>query len=55
MKRIIKILRDRAGATAIEYSLICGLIAIAGVAAMKGIGGQLETTFNNTSSIMANK
>jgi pilus assembly protein Flp/PilA len=47
--------RDESGATAIEYALICGLIAVAAVTAMQGIGGQLSTTFNSTSSLMANE
>ena len=46
--------RDRTGATAIEYAILVGLIAIAAVAAMQGIGDQLGTTFNSTSSTMAN-
>jgi pilus assembly protein Flp/PilA len=46
--------RDQTGATAIEYALICGLIAVAAVTAMQGLGGQLSTTFNSTSSYMAN-
>lgn len=52
--RLRELLRDRRAATAIEYGLIAALISVAAVAAMQGIGGQLETTFNNTSSIMAN-
>ena len=48
------LLRESKGATALEYAIIAGLISVAAVAAMQGIGGQLETTFNNTSSIMAN-
>jgi pilus assembly protein Flp/PilA len=48
-----KLIRDEAGATAIEYGLIAALIAIAAIAAMQGLGGQLRTTFGNTSSVMA--
>lgn len=55
MRIIGRLGRDEAGATAIEYALICGLIAVAAVTAMQGIGGQLSTTFNSTSSIMANE
>ena len=39
-------------ATAIEYGLIAALIAAAAIAAMKGLGNQLKTTFNNVSSNM---
>ncbi len=52
MKFIAKMLRDEAGATAIEYGLIAALIAVAAIAAMQGLGGALTTTFNNTSSAM---
>ena len=53
MKFINKLIRDEAGATAIEYGLIAALIAVAAIAAMQGLGGQLKTTFNTTSSAMA--
>ena len=52
MKFINKLIRDEAGATAIEYGLIAALIAVAAIAAMQGLGGALQTTFQNTSSSM---
>ena len=53
MRLMTKLLRDEAGATAIEYGLIAALIAVAAIAAMQGLGGQLSATFNNTSSSMS--
>jgi len=53
MKFINKLLRDEAGATAIEYGLIAALIAVAAITAMQGLGNQLKTTFNTTSSAMS--
>ena len=53
MKFIKKLLRQEDGATAIEYGLIAALIAIAAIAAMQGLGSQLTSTFNTTSSAMA--
>ncbi len=53
MKFINKLFRDEAGATAIEYGLIAALIAVAAITAMQGLGNQLKTTFNTTSSAMA--
>jgi pilus assembly protein Flp/PilA len=53
MKFLRKIVRDNAGATAIEYGLIAALIAVAAISAMQGLGSQLKTTFNTTSSSMA--
>jgi len=53
MKLIRKMLRDESGATAIEYGLIVALVSIAAISAMQGLGNQLNTTFNTTSSVMA--
>ena len=53
MKFIKKFVRDTKAATAIEYGLIAALIAVAAISAMQGLGSQLETTFNTTSSAMA--
>ena len=53
MHNIKNLIRDKAGATAIEYGLIAALIAVAAIAAMQGLGGALQATFNNTSSSMA--
>ncbi len=53
MKFIKKLVRNEEGATAIEYGLIAALIAVAAISAMQGLGEQLESTFNTTSSTMA--
>lgn len=53
MKFIKQLARDDAGATAIEYGLIAALIAVAAITAMQGLGTQLNSTFNTTSSAMA--
>ena len=52
MKFIKKFFRNEEGATAIEYGLIAALIAVAAITAMNGLGDQLQTTFNTTSSQM---
>jgi pilus assembly protein Flp/PilA len=52
MKNFRKLFKDRKGATAIEYGLIAALIAVAAISAMQGLGSQLKTTFNTTSSAM---
>jgi len=49
MKFFQNLLRDEAGATAIEYGLIAALIAVAAIAAMSSLGTQLSTTFNKVS------
>ena len=48
-----KILKNKKGATAIEYGLIAALIAVAAVTAMGGLGNTLKGTFNNVSTKMA--
>jgi pilus assembly protein Flp/PilA len=47
MAKLLKILKNEEGATAIEYGLIAALIAVAAIAAMGNIGNNLKTTFNN--------
>lgn len=47
-----KLIRDEAGATAIEYGLIAALIAVAAITAMQGLGTQLGTTFTEVSTKM---
>jgi pilus assembly protein Flp/PilA len=52
MKKLVGLIRDRRGATAIEYGLIAALIAVAAITAMSALGNQLTTTFNNVSNNM---
>jgi len=54
MSIFTNLLRDDAGATAIEYGLIVALIAIGIISAVQGIGEQVSTTFSTTSESMAN-
>ncbi|MES2533918.1 MAG: Flp family type IVb pilin [Pseudomonadota bacterium] len=44
---IAKFLRDEEGATAIEYGLIAGLIAVAIVGTVTSVGGQLNALFES--------
>ena len=53
MQFIKNLIRDEEGATAIEYGLIAALIAVAAIAAMQGLGGQLSNTFTTVSTKMA--
>ena len=50
MAKLVKLLRNADGATAIEYGLIAALIAVAAIGAMQGIGTKLNSTFNNVST-----
>jgi pilus assembly protein Flp/PilA len=42
--------RDESGATAIEYGLIAGLIAVVIIAAVTTLGGNLSTTFTEVAT-----
>jgi pilus assembly protein Flp/PilA len=53
MRFIKSMLRDEAGATAIEYGLIAALIAVAAVTAMTGLGEEIGATFNEVESELA--
>lgn len=50
MKAFRSLLRDDAGATAIEYGLIAALIAVAIIAGATSVGTNLGTTFSNVAS-----
>ena len=50
MKIFQNLLRDEAGATAIEYGLIAALIAVAAIAAMGALGDSLTNTFSTVST-----
>ncbi|MEM6475694.1 MAG: Flp family type IVb pilin, partial [Pseudomonadota bacterium] len=52
MKFFNKLARDEQGATAIEYGLIAALIAVAAIAAMQSLGGQLNDTFSEVATNM---
>jgi pilus assembly protein Flp/PilA len=40
-----RFIKDESGATAIEYGLIAALIAVAIIAALKGVSGELNSLF----------
>ncbi|WP_293390295.1 Flp family type IVb pilin [Nevskia sp.] len=54
IKRIQNFLRDDEGASAVEYGLIVGLIAIGIVATLLLIGPQLNTLFTKTNTALTN-
>ena len=45
-----KFFNDGAGATAIEYGLIAGLIAVALIGGASALGGNISNTFNFVST-----
>lgn len=53
MRNFLHLIRDKKGATAIEYGLIAALIAVAAITAMQGLGTSLNSTFTNVSTAMS--
>ena len=54
MDKVTEFLRDEEGASAVEYGLIVGLIAIATIAALVLMGGGLNNLFNKASGQLTN-
>lgn len=50
MVHLLRLLRDRRGANAIEYALVAGLISIAAVAAFNVLGTNITSMYTNVSN-----
>jgi pilus assembly protein Flp/PilA len=44
--------RDQRGATAVEYTLIASLIAVAAIASMRSVGGKVSNVLTNVGTAM---
>ncbi|MEG8098921.1 Flp family type IVb pilin [Candidatus Liberibacter brunswickensis] len=55
MNIIKNFLKDKSGATAIEYGLLASLIAVAIIASVTTMGTKLSDTFNNISNGLGKK
>lgn len=53
MTTINRLINDESGATAIEYGLIAGLVAVAIIAALTALGGSLSDLFTDISDTVA--
>lgn len=49
-----KLFKDESGASAVEYSLLLGLIAMVVVVAITAVGTSLSTLFSNAATLVAN-
>jgi pilus assembly protein Flp/PilA len=49
---LCSLLRDKNGATAIEYGLIAALISVAIITAVTAVGTNLTTTFSNVANAL---
>ncbi|MBS0222847.1 MAG: Flp family type IVb pilin [Proteobacteria bacterium] len=48
-----RIMKNTDGATAIEYTLIISLIAVAAIASMRTVGGKVSNVLSNTTTAMS--
>ena len=48
-----RLAKDQRGATAIEYTLIASLIAVAAIASMRSVGNKVGNVLNNVSHAMS--
>ena len=53
MNMIKRFINDESGATAIEYGLIAGLVAVAIIAALTALGGSLNNLVSDISDTVA--
>jgi len=53
-KALWKLLRDRAGPTAIEYGLIAALVAVVTIGGLTSIGTNLNSLFDETGEKIPN-
>ena len=54
MNKVMKFLKEEDGASAIEYGLIAGLVAVAIIVALGKLGGNLSTMFDNIANKLPN-
>ena len=47
-----RLMKNEHGATAIEYTLIASLIAVAGIVAFTTVGGKIQNVMTNTANVM---
>ena len=48
-----RLMKNDQGATAIEYTLIASLIAVAAITAMRTVGGKVTNVLNNVANAMS--
>ena len=52
MPLVAKFLKDKSGATAIEYGLIAAGISVAIIAVVQGLGSKLNSTFTSVQNAL---
>jgi len=51
---IRKLIADSTGTAAVEYGLICGLMVVGLLAGVQGLGAEVGSSFNDTSTKIHN-
>jgi pilus assembly protein Flp/PilA len=51
-RKVMDLLRDESGATAIEYGLLAASISVVIITVVQGIGHNLKSTFGSVSSAL---
>ena len=51
-KHVLRFMKDQSGATAIEYGLIAGLIAVVIITAVTSVGTKVSAQFTDVSSAL---
>lgn len=54
-KFVTRFLKNKSGATAIEYGLIAALVAVAIITGLTTLGNKLNATFNSVASNVSTK
>jgi pilus assembly protein Flp/PilA len=52
LKKARRFIRNESGATAIEYALICSLLAVVLVVALSNLGTRLSAEFSEVSGVL---
>ena len=52
MTKLLTLLRDRRGATAIEYAMVASLIAVAAIAGFTALGTKQAAQYNNVNNTL---
>jgi pilus assembly protein Flp/PilA len=50
MNKLVRLVKDNSGVTAIEYGLIAALVAVVMITAVTGVGTDLKTVFESVSN-----
>ncbi|MGA7579096.1 MAG: Flp family type IVb pilin [Desulfobaccales bacterium] len=50
MSRLLKFLKDKSGAAAVEYGILVALIAVVIIGAVRLVGTDLSATFSNVAA-----